>query len=66
MGTFQGGRSEGPNPPRLLEPEEITRLLEEPPDQLRALVGVVVYAGLRADGGLSPEMGGCQPEGRGT
>jgi site-specific recombinase XerD len=36
-----------PNPPRLLEPEEITRLLEEVPHRLKALVGCAVYAGLR-------------------
>ena len=38
---------EAPNPPRLLTSGEVTRLLAEMPDHLRAAVGVCVYAGLR-------------------
>jgi integrase len=40
---------EKPNPPRLLETEEVSALLEETPDHLRALVACIVYAGLRRD-----------------
>lgn len=38
-----------PNPPRLLEQEEIVRLLEEVPDRLYALIACAVYAGLRKE-----------------
>ena len=38
---------ETPNPPRLLSGGEVSRLLAEIPDYLRAAVGVAVYAGLR-------------------
>ena len=53
-GCLQASPAEGiknpkeiPNPPRLLEQEEIFRLLEEVPDHLNALVVCAVYAGLR-------------------
>jgi hypothetical protein len=36
-----------PNPPYLLEQEEVVRLLAELPDRLYALVACAVYAGLR-------------------
>ena len=35
------------NPPRLLEQEEISRLIEKVPDRLKALIACAVYAGLR-------------------
>jgi integrase len=38
---------ETPEAPRLLEGEEVSRLLEEMPDHLKALVACAVYAGLR-------------------
>lgn len=38
-----------PNPPRLLEPEEIARLVAHIPEHLKALVACVVYAGLRRE-----------------
>lgn len=38
-----------PNPPRLLEPEEITALLAHIPDRHRALVCCALYAGLRRE-----------------
>ncbi len=38
---------ETPNPPRLLEQEEVARLLVELPDHLKALGACAVYAGLR-------------------
>lgn len=38
-----------PNPPRLLEQDEIIRLLEKIPDHLKALIVCAVYAGLRRD-----------------
>lgn len=38
---------EVPNPPRLLEQEEVVRLLAELPDRLYALAACAVYAGLR-------------------
>ena len=38
---------ETPNPPRLLEPQEVSSLIETMPDHQRALVMCVVYAGLR-------------------
>lgn len=38
---------ETPNPPRLLDEEEISRLLDEVPERLKALVACAVYAGLR-------------------
>lgn len=41
------GLRETPQPPRLLEGDEIIRLLVAMPDQLRAAVGCAVYAGLR-------------------
>ncbi|MFP6644717.1 MAG: tyrosine-type recombinase/integrase [Candidatus Latescibacterota bacterium] len=42
-------RKEIPNPPRLLEPDEIARLIEEMPDHLTALVACAVYSGLRRE-----------------
>ena len=39
---------EHPNPPRLLEQEEVAALLNETPLHLKALVSCVVYAGLRS------------------
>jgi len=38
---------EVPNSPRLLEPEEVSQLIEAMPDHQRAMVVCVVYAGLR-------------------
>ena len=38
---------ETPNPPRLLEQDEVARLLEELPEHFHALVACAVYAGLR-------------------
>ena len=38
-----------PNPPRLLELEEVARLLEEMPDHQKALIATVAYAGLRRE-----------------
>ena len=38
-----------PNPPRLLEQEEVVRLLAEMPDHLHALVACAIYAGLRRE-----------------
>jgi len=38
-----------PNPPRLLEQEEVALLLDEMPEHLKALVACAVYAGLRRE-----------------
>ncbi len=38
-----------PNPPRLLELEEVARLLEEMPDHQKALIATVAHAGLRRE-----------------
>lgn len=38
-----------PNPPRLLEPNEIAHLMEHIPEHLKALIACVVYAGLRRE-----------------
>ncbi|MBI2504092.1 MAG: site-specific integrase, partial [Candidatus Latescibacteria bacterium] len=38
-----------PNPPRLLEQEEVARLIAEVPERLKALIACAVYAGLRRE-----------------
>ncbi|MFC1526910.1 tyrosine-type recombinase/integrase [Candidatus Latescibacterota bacterium] len=39
---------EVPNPPRMLEHDEVAKILQELPDRVRALLACAAYAGLRA------------------